>query len=150
MAFNHRESEEAFQEFKDAFNEVDLEGRGKLTLAELGSFLSNLQYPQIEVKSMLDMIDADVDGNVDIPEILMMLAKKLGGEDDIEEKVNQAFKIYDRDSNGEIAEDDLRRVMLNLSDKLTLEEREEMIREADDDGNGTIDYEEFVKMLITS
>jgi calmodulin len=42
----------------------------------------------------------------------------------------------------------LRHVMTNLGEKLTDEEVEEMIREADLDGNGEVDYDEFVKMMM--
>jgi Ca2+-binding EF-hand superfamily protein len=39
-------------------------------------------------------------------------------------------------------------VMTNLGEKLTDEEVDEMIREADIDGDGQINYEEFVKMMM--
>jgi calmodulin len=42
----------------------------------------------------------------------------------------------------------LRHVMTNLGEKLTDEEVAEMIREADLDGNGQVDYDEFVKMMM--
>lgn len=42
----------------------------------------------------------------------------------------------------------LRHVMLNLGERLTEEEVEEMIREADVDGDGSVNYEEFVKMML--
>lgn len=38
--------------------------------------------------------------------------------------------------------------MCNLGEKLTEEEVEEMIREADVDGDGLVNYEEFVKMMM--
>ena len=38
--------------------------------------------------------------------------------------------------------------MSNLGWKLTDDEVEEMIREADIDGDGQINYEEFVKMMM--
>ena len=39
--------------------------------------------------------------------------------------------------------------MTNLGEKLTDEEVDEMIREADIDGDGKISYEEFVKMMMS-
>ena len=39
--------------------------------------------------------------------------------------------------------------MLNLGERLTEEEVEEMIREADTDGDGQVNYEEFVKMMLS-
>ena len=42
---------------------------------------------------------------------------------------------------------ELRFVMNNLGEKLTEEEIEEMILEADIDGDGQINYEEFVKLM---
>jgi EF-hand domain pair len=42
----------------------------------------------------------------------------------------------------------LRHVMTNLGEKLTDEEVDEMIREADVDGDGQVNYEEFVRMMV--
>jgi len=39
--------------------------------------------------------------------------------------------------------------MKNLGENLTDEEINEMIREADDDGDGHVDFDEFVKMMQT-
>lgn len=43
----------------------------------------------------------------------------------------------------------LRNVMINLGEKLTDEEVEKMIKEADLDGDGQVNYEEFVRMMTT-
>lgn len=43
---------------------------------------------------------------------------------------------------------EIRHVMTNLGEKLTDEEVEEMVREADVDGDRQINYEEFVKIMM--
>lgn len=39
--------------------------------------------------------------------------------------------------------------MINLGEKLTEEEAEQMIKEADLDGDGQVNFDEFVKMMMT-
>lgn len=74
-----------------------------------------------------------------------MMARKMK-DTDSEEEILEAFKVFDKDGNGFISAAELRHVMTNLGEKLTDEEVDEMIREADVDGDGQINYEEFVKV----
>ena len=57
--------------------------------------------------------------------------------------------VFDKDGNGYISAAELRHVMTNLGEKLTDEEVDEMIREADIDGDGQVNYEEFVAMMTS-
>ena len=57
--------------------------------------------------------------------------------------------MFDKDGNGFISADELRFVKNGLGENLTDEEINEMIREADIDGDGQINYEEFVKMMMS-
>lgn len=50
-------------------------------------------------------------------------------------------KLSPQDGNGYISAAELRHVMTNLGEKLTDEEVDEMIREADIDGDGQVNYE---------
>ena len=43
----------------------------------------------------------------------------------------------------------LRHVMTNLGEKLSEQEVEEMIREADVDNDGQVNYDEFVNMMVS-
>ena len=60
-----------------------------------------------------------------------------------------SFSVFDKDGNGYISAAELRHVMTNLGEKLTDEEVDEMIREADIDGDGQVNYEEFVTMMTS-
>ncbi len=69
-----------------------------------------------------------------------MMSKKLK-DTDTEDELKEAFLVFDKDGNGFISAAELRHVMTNLGEKLTDEEVDEMIREADTDGDGQINYE---------
>ena len=54
--------------------------------------------------------------------------------------------MFDKDGNGYISAAELRHVMTNLGEKLTDDEVEEMIREADIDGDGQVNYDGTVAL----
>jgi len=83
-----------------------------------------------------------------VPEFLTMMARKMKDTDSAEE-IKEAFKVFDKDGNGFISAAELRHIMTNLGEKLTDEEVDEMIREADVDGDGQINYDEFVDMMMS-
>ena len=84
---------------------------------------------------------------VGFPELVAMMARKMK-DVDTEDKLMEAFKVFDRDGSCAISIEDLKRVMMNLGDKLTNDEINSIIREADMDGNDVIDNEEFVRMMM--
>jgi calmodulin len=69
---------------------------------------------------------------------------------DSEEEIKEAFKVFDKDGNGFISAAELRHVMTNLGEKLTEGEVDEMIREADVDGDGQINYEGGYRQAIAA
>ena len=73
-----------------------------------------------------------------LTEFLTMMARKMK-DTDSEEEIREAFKVFDRDNNGFISAAELRHVMTSIGEKLTDDEVDEMIREADQDGDGRID-----------
>lgn len=89
-----------------------------------------------------DLIILAIPGNgtIDFPEFLTMMARKMK-DTDSEEEIREAFRVFDKDGNGFISAAELRHVMTNLGEKLTDEEVDEMIREADIDGDGQVNYE---------
>ncbi|KAJ1689241.1 hypothetical protein LUZ63_013396 [Rhynchospora breviuscula] len=142
-------TDDQIAEFKEAFSLFDKDGDGCITTKELGTVMRSLgQNPtEAELQDMINEVDADGNGTIDFPEFLNLMARKMK-DTDSEEELKEAFRVFDKDQNGFISAAELRHVMTNLGEKLTDEEVDEMIREADVDGDGQINYEEFVKMAL--
>ena len=63
-----------------------------------------------------------------------------------EQDIRDSFAMYDTDRNGSISTVELREVFINLGEKVTNEEIDQIIKVVDTDGNKAIDYEEFVEI----
>ncbi|KAI2797064.1 hypothetical protein BLOT_015116 [Blomia tropicalis] len=138
-------SEEQVAEFKEAFMLFDKDLDGRITATELGIVMRSLgQRPtETELKNMVTMVDQDGNGTIEFNEFLHMMSKKMK-ETDKEEELKEAFRVFDRNGDGFISAPELRLVMTNLGEKLTDEEVEDMIKEADLDGDGLVNYDGFM------
>ena len=63
-------------------------------------------------------------------------------------QIIDAFKVFDADGSGKITGADLKHVMTSIGEKLSPEQADAMMTEADVDGSGKVDYEEFVKNMM--
>ena len=142
-------TEEQFAEFKEAFQIFDKDGDGSITTKELGTVMRSLgQNPSDEeVRQMIEEVDEDKSETIDFKEFLGLMARKMK-ETDAEDELLEAFKVFDRDGNGKISAHELRYVMLSSGEDLTEQDIQEMVMEADIDGDGFIDYQEFVKIMM--
>ena len=132
-----------------------------LALVLLRSTLLGQNPTENELIDMINELDADENGTIDFPEFLMIMIRKKR-DSDPEVEINEAFNVFDKDGNGFISKAELRYVMnslgalllihlrplvlvlrspLRIGEKLTEKEIDEMIREADFDGDGQISYD---------
>ncbi|KAF6371479.1 calmodulin like 3 [Rhinolophus ferrumequinum] len=143
-------TEEQVAEFREAFSLFDKDGDGSITTQELGTVMRALgQNPtQAELQAMVSEIDQDGNSTVDFSEFLGVMARRMKDRGS-EEEIREAFRVFDKDGNGLVSAAELRHVMTRLGEKLSDQELEEMIRAADVDDDGQVNYEEFVRMLVS-
>ncbi|PSN51339.1 hypothetical protein C0J52_07930 [Blattella germanica] len=127
-------SKSQMKEFREAFRLFDKDGDGSITQEELGRVMRSLG-----------------DGNVSFEEFVEIVSNMGAATDrtaDQEEKeLRDAFRVFDKHNRGYISASDLRAVLQCLGEDLSEEEIEDMIKEVDVDGDGRIDFYEFVHAL---
>lgn len=61
--------------------------------------------------------------------------------------MKEAFRIYDKEGNGFITTTTLKEILQELDSKLSEDELNGIIEEVDEDGSGTVDFDEFMEMM---
>jgi len=146
--------ETEIQQLKETFLAIDKNGDGTLTLEEIqqGSLQHNVQLPP-DFAQIFASMDSDGSGCIDYTEfIAATVEKRTYMQEDI---CWGAFRIFDLDGNGKISKDELSKVLGNLEGEknsviggLTgLQNAEQLIAEVDTDGDGEIDFQEFMAMM---
>ncbi|KAL5334497.1 hypothetical protein BJX70DRAFT_378229 [Aspergillus crustosus] len=135
-------------QFKEVFAVFDKDGTGDITATELGEVMRSLgQNPtETELQDIIDELDVDRTGTIDFDEFLVMMSRKVK-DSDPEAELREAFAVFDKDKSGSISAEELRQVLQSIGDDVTDKDVDEMLQLADVNGDGSIDYEEFVKLM---
>lgn len=133
---------------KEIFRTLDKNGDGLLTSAEVreGMEKQGLTVPKA-LAEILQNVDSDGSGELDYTEFLAATVdQKLYMQRDV---CWAAFRIFDLDGDGKITREELSTVLSGDGVKTTLGAHKvaKMIEEADVDGDGCIDFEEFCQMM---
>ena len=59
-----------------------------------------------------------------------------------------AFRMFDKNRDGYVDASELRKVTATLGEALSKEEIDDFMKQADVDGDGRLNYDEFVKMML--
>ncbi|XP_010836002.1 PREDICTED: calcium-binding protein 4 [Bison bison bison] len=142
---------EELDELQAAFEEFDTDHDGYIGYRDLGECMRTLGYMPTEMELIELIYQISVGGRVDFEEFVEMMGPKLREETAHMlglRELRIAFREFDRDRDGRITVAELREAApALLGEPLVGPELDEMLQEVDLNGDGTVDFNEFVMML---
>mmetsp|Transcript_12904 Transcript_12904/g.32554 ORF Transcript_12904/g.32554 Transcript_12904/m.32554 type:complete len:395 (+) Transcript_12904:2-1186(+) len=144
-------SDDKIKGLRQIFTKLDADQDGCLTVDEMkeGIKAAGIELEDLEqVKKDLEGIDSDGSGKIDYTEFLAATLDKRTYA--VEDVCWSAFRAFDKNGDGKISKEELKQVLGNDEQiqGLATCPVEELMKEVDTGGDGTIDFQEFMIMMM--
>lgn len=138
---------ETFIDMRNVWSVFDLDGRNQVSIGELRTILRALDIDPSpdELNHIRKQIDPTAQGYFTFEKLNVVMEEKLRDVDTPEDLLEQLKKL-DRDRDGKIPSPEFKQFLMNLGQKMTLEDAEELMAMADS-GDGTVDLEALSQAL---
>ena len=137
-----RLSEEEIKKIKEAFQAIDTDNDGKLSYEEMKKVFSKGEIKIEFNEEIFKQIDTDNSGNIEYTEFISACIDKNVYLN--EEKLKEAFNLFDADKSGKISRDEIEKVLkLGGNSK----EINAIFTKHDTNQDGEIDFKEFLEMM---
>ncbi|CAG9317023.1 unnamed protein product [Blepharisma stoltei] len=142
-------SEKDIENLKKIFKSLNISGDGTITRAELhqGMRMSGVDIDSNTLETTFSILDSNRNGKIDYTEFL---AACLYNQSTLDQGLlKTAFQHFDHDRSGFITNDELKEVLTggDVSVLISDNDIQEIMRETDRNGDGRIDYMEFLAMM---
>ncbi|CAG9313623.1 unnamed protein product [Blepharisma stoltei] len=142
-------SEKDIENLKKIFKSINTSGDGTITRVELhqGMRMGGINIDSDTLETTFSVLDSNRNGKIDYTEFL---AACLYNQTYLDQGLlKTAFQHFDHDRSGFITNDELREVLTggDLSVLISDDDIQEIMRETDKNGDGRIDYMEFLAMM---
>jgi len=142
-------NEDQIKNLREVFQALDGNGDGLLTAAEMKTGLAKAGLKEVppDLQQILEDVDSDGSGVIDYTEFL---AATLDKRSYLQEDVCwSAFRLFDKNGDGKISQQELRMVLASdeVESMAGAKAIAELMKEIDNNGDGVIDFEEFMEMM---
>lgn len=143
-------TEEEKAMFRKEFERFDADGSGYISLDEFGEVIKTLgaDVPENELSSVYNNLDSNGDGQLDFTEFMALMVNFM--QPSTVDELKEAFMCFDEDNSGSVSREELEAVfkILGESCPITTEDADRLFKDADRNGDGQLDYEEFARYLL--
>ncbi|CAH8655664.1 unnamed protein product [Dicrocoelium dendriticum] len=145
----HHLTKERLHELREIFRIIDRDRGGTVSGQELGDLIRLVSSNCSETKTKILMRRADIngDGEIGFDEFVHLITAEPSSAELDSEATREAFEVFDTDNDGYITKTELGHVLKSIGHECTDQEVEELLSEADRDGDGRVTYEEFEAMI---
>merc|ERR1719461_2015307 len=132
---------------KKTFRTIDLNGDGMITEDELFQALHGIDksVSREDAKAIMQSVDANSNGVLEYDELLSSrINRKLISK---EERMRKVFRCLDVDGSGNLTAQEIQGALLSIHTNINLEACKKLLKEADKNEDGVIDYEEWIQVF---
>merc|ERR1712110_556542 len=143
---------EQIDSLKKGFDGFDKEGGGTINQTSMMMILKSMgvDVNKTDMDNYASEVDEEETGKFTFMMFCQVAAKFMieDDEEQMKEELKEAFRIYDKEGQGFITNEVLKEILREIDSTLTENDLDNIIEEVDEDGSGTMDFDEFQEMMM--
>lgn len=139
--------DDLLEEYQEIFDSYDVNGNGVIDKKEMEAVLEKLGQPATlkQIQKVFDELGS-TNQQITFDEFIEFIKKyHLSKNKNSTDEIIGAFQVFDKNHNGVLSISEFKHILMDLGQKFTEEEVNEIFDESDLNKDGNLDYREFVE-----
>lgn len=139
--------DDLLEEYQEIFDSYDVNGNGVIDKKEMEAVLQKLGQPATskQIQKVFDELGS-TNEQITFDEFIEFIKKyHLSKNKNSTDEIIGAFQVFDKNHNGVLSLSEFKHILMDLGQKFTEEEVNEIFNESDLNKDGNLDYKEFVE-----